>query len=200
MANKCDKCGGIATASGFKFCVICHKRVCGYCVWGSERGAVCGEECREKACKNAEPSKPLGTLAVLLLAVLFAVPRIDAQTPHRFFTKTTAAEGIAQAKDHAKPQQHWLIKAAITARMADIVTTKIALGRPNTYEANPLFGRRPRMERMILTEAALGVATWGMAKGLTELGHPGIARGLLIGSTIAEGAVSIHNATVHGKP
>ena len=97
------------------------------------------------------------------------------------------------------PSHHWIAKAAITSRLADIVTTKIALQRPNTYEANPLFGRRPSTERMILTEGILSLGLLASAKGIQALGYPGIAKGIMIGSTIEEGVVSVHNATVHGR-
>jgi len=100
------------------------------------------------------------------------------------------------------PKHHrinWLTVAVVATRTADIVTTKIALGRPNTYEANPLFGREPSMSRMVLTEAALGVGLWGMSKCITQLGHPRISRGIMVGSIVGEGLVSVHNAQLHGR-
>ncbi len=54
--NRCQKCNGKYTKSGQHFCVVCHKWVCGYCVMGSRRGAVCSPECREKAATDATPT------------------------------------------------------------------------------------------------------------------------------------------------
>lgn len=91
------------------------------------------------------------------------------------------------AEEYRRNAEHWEL-AYLALSAVDVAQTAECINRGRCAEGNPLYGRHPKVGRLVAIRAAVDVAHYGIFKYLNDR-NPIDARSFAIGSAVVQGGV-----------